>query len=268
MAIPLPEATLLGIVQGITEFLPISSDGHLALAQLLFGGQVDPAATVLLHLGTLSATLVVLRKRARSALVEGVRGIVRPSLLKETPGGRDAVVVAIATLPTAVVGLSLKNLSFGDSRSPTLVGFCLLASAVAIGSTYWAPRGERETPEPAGALLVGLAQGLAVLPGLSRSGLTLATLLWLGVGGERAFELSFLIALPAIAGAEMLEARSAFHGDLSVPMLVYSTLIAFVVGMGALEVLGGVLARRVVTVFAIYLFPLGLATLAWGYVRP
>jgi undecaprenyl-diphosphatase len=268
MAIPVPEATLLGVIQGITEFLPISSDGHLAIARLLFGGQLDPAATVLLHLGTLSATLIVLRKCARSALVEGMRGVVRPALLKETPGGRDAVVIAIATIPTAVVGLSLKSLSLGESDSPTLVGICFLGSAVAIGSTYWAPAGARRIPTPMGALLVGLAQGFAVLPGLSRSGVTIATLLWLGVAGERAFELSFLISLPAIAGAELLDARHALHGDFGGLALVYATFIACVVGVGALEVLRSVLERRVVAVFAIYLVPLGLATLAWGYARP
>ena len=265
MAIPMPEATLLGIVQGITEFLPISSDGHLALAQLLFGGQVDPAATVLLHLGTLSATLVVLRKAVRSAIAEGLRGLVRPSLLRETQGGRDAIVVAIATIPTAIVGLSLKNLSLGESGSPTLIGLCFLVSALAIGSTYWAPTGERSTPPHAGALLLGLAQGLAVLPGLSRSGMTIAILLWMGVTAERAFELSFLIALPPVLGAELLEVR---HSCLAGLPVLYATLIAFVVGVGALHVLRGVLVRRVVYVFAIYLVPLGLATLAWGYARP
>jgi undecaprenyl-diphosphatase len=268
MAIPLSEATLLGLVQGITDFLPISSDGHLALAQLLFGGQVDPAATVVLHLGTLSAILVVLRKRVLRALLEGARGVVRPSLLKETPGGRDAMVIAIATIPTAIVGLSLKNLSLGESGSPALIGLCFLGSAVAVGSTYWAPLGERDAPSHAGALLVGLAQGLAVLPGLSRSGMTMATLLWLGVTGERAFELAFLISLPAIAGAELLEARHVLHSGFGGTVLVYATLIAFAVGIGALHVVRSVLQRRVLAVFAIYLVPLGLATLAWGYARP
>jgi undecaprenyl-diphosphatase len=265
MAIPMPEATLLGVVQGITEFLPISSDGHLALAELLFGGQVDPAANVLLHIGTLSASLLVLRKSVRSAFAEGLRGLVRPSLLRETPGGRDAVVIAIATIPTAIIALSLKNLSLGESGAPTLVGLCFLVSAVAIGSTYWAPRGERSTPPHAGALLLGLAQGVAVLPGISRSGVTIAILLWLGVSAERAFELSFLIALPAVLGAELLEAR---HSGLAGLSVLYATLIAFMVGVGTLLVLRGVLVRRVVYVFAIYLVPLGLATLAWGYARP
>ncbi len=269
MAIPLSEATLLGVVQGIADVLPLSADGHFALAQVLFGGHAaDPAAAAALHIGVLSATVVVLRKRARVAVVEGVRGILRPRLLKDTQGGRDAVVVALATIPTAVVGLSLKGLTFGGPTPATLLGGCFLASAVGIGSTYWAPSGDRPTPPHAGALLAGLAQGIAVLPGLSRSGVTIATLLWSGVAGERAFELSFLMWLPALAGAELLEARGAFHGAHGGLMLVYSACIAFVVGICTLELLRRLLIRRVVSVFAVYLFPLGLATLAWGYARP
>jgi undecaprenyl-diphosphatase len=268
MAIPLTEALVLGIVQGVTEFLPISSDGHLALAQMLFGGQADLATTVFLHLGTLGATLLVLRKRAVAALTEGLRGVFRPSLLKDTQGGRDAVVVAIATLPTGVVGLALKEPSEAWSSSPMIVGLCFLGSAIAIGSTYWAPKGEKDTPPHWGAVLVGIAQGTAVLPGLSRSAMTLAALLWLGVRGERAFELSFLMSIPAIAGAEILEARHAFHCDDSGLALILGTAVAFVVGLGALQVLRGVLIRRVVSLFAIYLVPLSIATLAWGYARP
>jgi len=94
---------------------------------------------------------------------------------------------------------------------------------------------------------------------------TIAILLWLGVSAERAFDLSFLIALPAVLGAELLDAR---HSGLAGLSVLYATFIAFVVGVGTLLVLRGVLVRRVVYVFAIYLVPLGLATLAWGYARP
>ena len=109
MAIPLGEGAVLGLVQGITEFLPVSSEGHLALAQLLYGGEPELAATVVLHVGTLVATLVVLRRRVWSAVDEGLRGLGRPSLLRETPGGRDARFVAIATGPTLIVGLALRH---------------------------------------------------------------------------------------------------------------------------------------------------------------
>jgi undecaprenyl-diphosphatase len=268
MSLPLPEALILGLVHGVTEFLPISSEGHLALLQMLWGNEADPATSVFLHLGTLAAAVVVLRKRVSSALVEGLRGMVRPSLLKDTLGGRDAVAVGLATLPTAVVALGLRGSAEAWSSSPTLVGICFLISALAIGSTYWAPKGEEDTPTHWGAVLVGVAQGAAVLPGLSRTAVTLATLLWLGMRAERAFELSFLMLIPAILGALLLEAAHASPAGESALALVLGASVAFVVGLGALAMMRGAVTRRVVSGFAIYLVPLGLATLAWGYARP
>jgi undecaprenyl-diphosphatase len=267
MAIPLTEALVLGVVQGITEVLPVSSKGHVALAQMLFGAQADPATASFLHLGTLGAVLLVLRKRVVGALSEGLRGVFRPSLLKDTPGGRDAVVVALATVPTAILGLALSAPADVLASSPSVVGVCLLGSALAVGSTYWAPKGERAVPSHWGAAVVGLAQGAAVLPGLSRTAVTLSALVWLGVRGERAFELSFLIALPAIAGAVLLGAWHGFGHDVGAALLL-GTGVAFVCGLAALEVLRKVMVRRAVAVFGIYLVPLGIATLAWGYARP
>jgi undecaprenyl-diphosphatase len=266
MASPITLAILLGLVQGMTEVFPISSDGHLALVQMLFGGQ-GLSSTVLLHLGTLGATLLVLRKRAAAAFAEGVRGILRPSLLADTPGGRDAVVVGLATIPTAILGLVLREPARAWAASPAVVGACFLLSALAIGSTHWAPVGERDTPTRWGAVIVGVAQGASVLPGLSRSATTLAVLLWLGVRGERAFELSFLMAVPVILGAELFGAHS-FEGGEGAFAVVLATLASFVAGLVALRLLRGVLARRLVAVFAIYLVPLSVATLAWGYARP
>jgi len=268
MSIPLPEALILGLVQGVSEFLPISSGGHLALARMLFGDEADRATSVCLLLGTLLATGLVLRKRAWSAAKEGLRGVVRPSLLKDTQGGRDAVAVLLATIPAGLVALALTGPAEAWSGSPTAVGIGLLASALAIGSTYWAPKGESDGPTYAGAVLVGVAQGAAIMPGLSRSAVTLATLLWLGTRGERAFELSCLMALPAMAGALVFEAGHASRGSDAGAALLLAAVTAFVVGLGALFVLRGVLARRAVSAFAIYLVPLSVATLAWGYARP
>jgi undecaprenyl-diphosphatase len=268
MGIPLSEGIALGAVQGVTEFLPISSDGHLALIQLLYGGQTDLAITVLLHVGTLAATVLVLHKRVLAALSEGLRGLARPSLWRETQGGRDAVVVVLATIPTGIVGLALKHSVEEWSSSLPIIGVCLLGSAAAVLSTRWAPKGQRTEPSFWGALLVGLAQGSAVLPGLSRSAMTLATLLWLGVDGERAFELSFLMSLPAITGAVLLEARHAFQGGGDPGVLIIGTTVSFVVGLGALAVLRRVLIKRALPVFALYLVPLAVAVFAWAYARP
>ena len=268
MSIPLGEGALLGLVQGITEFLPVSSDGHLALAQLLYGGDAELAATVLLHVGTLAATVVVLRKRVWNALEEGLRGIGRPALLRETPGGRDATFVAIASVPTAVVGLALRHRVEASFGSLYLVGGCFLASAVVVAATKLAPAGTRTTPAWTGAVLVGLAQGCAVLPGLSRPAVTIASLLWLGVGAERAFELSFLASIPAVLGALALESRHALHGDEALGALALGTLLAFVFGLAGLEAARRIVVHGKLHWFAFYLVPVAVATLAWGYARP
>jgi undecaprenyl-diphosphatase len=268
MTIALPEALLLGLVQGITDFLPISNEGHLALAQMLFGDSISLATAVFLQAGTLSATLLGVRKRATGAITEALRGVVRPSLLKDTQGGRDAVVVLLATIPTGIVGLLLRGPSELFARSPTLLGACFLGSALAIGSTYWAPPGKKDSPGHWGSILVGVLQGAAVLPGLSRSAVTIAALLWLGTPGPRAFELSLLVSLPMLAGAKFLGARHEFHGTDSVAALLLGSCAAFVTGLAALHLLRVAVVRRLVPVFAVYLLPLGIATLAWGYARP
>jgi len=268
MAIPLSEALVLGVAQGIAEFLPISSDGHFMLARMLFGGGADATMSLFLHLGVLGAALLVLRRPVGAALVEGLRGVVRPSLLEDTPGGRDAVIVALVTVPALVVGLGLLGPAEAWASSPVVVGSCLLGSALAIGSTHWAPKGDLETPTRWGALLVGVAEGAAVLPGLSRTGVTIATLLWLGVRSERAFELSLLASIPAIVVAEILGARHGLAGDPGVLAMVLGAFVALGAGAASLRLLRDMVTRRSVAVFAIYLVPVGLATLAWGYARP
>jgi undecaprenyl-diphosphatase len=269
MAIPLAEAIVLGAVQGVTEFLPISSDGHLSLAQLYFGREPELALTVLLHAGTLAATLIVLWERVKSATFDGARALFRPSLFRDTPGGRDALFVILASIPTAIIGFTLKKPVEVWSSSPVIIGICLLGSALAVGSTRFAPRGEKDVPGAMAAIVVGIAQGSAVLPGLSRSAMTIASLLWLGVRAPRAFELSFLLSLPAVAGALALEARHAFHGGAAeVVPLVAGTVVSLACGIGALMALRGVLARGKLAWFAVYLVPLAVATIFWGYAKP
>ena len=266
---PFGEAALLGIVQGLTEFLPVSSDGHLALAEILFKLKSGLASNVMLHVGTLLATLVVLNREVWAALRDGFAALLRPASLRRTRGGRDALVVLLASLPTALVGLFLRQPVEQWMESPLAIGLGFLGTTAALVLAHFSVQGDREQPPLAGALLLGAAQGLAVLPGLSRSGSTIAVALWLGVKPERAFELSMLMSVPAVLGTlglELAEARQVAFAP-GAPALV-AALVAFVTGIVALRALRVLVARGHFGWFAFWVGPLALATMGMGLAWP
>jgi undecaprenyl-diphosphatase len=266
---PTAEAVLLGAIQGLTEFLPVSSDGHLALAEILFSAKSERLTfNVMLHAGTLLATLLVLRARVASAAVEGVRALARPARFKETPGGRDALVVILASLPTAAIGFGLRDLVERWTETPLVVGLGFLGTAALLISSRWAPRGTDDSPSMLGAVVLGLAQGLAVLPGLSRSGSTITVALWLGIKPERAYELSMLMSLPAVLGAILLEAPKALKAPEGMGLAAIGAAVAFAVGVVALVILRRALARGHFALFAIWVLPVALATLALARAWP
>ncbi len=262
------QTAALGVLQGLTEFLPVSSDGHLALAELLFkitGGGL--ALNIFLHLGTLLATLVILHKPSLALIRAGFSSLARPSLMLEE-SGLDLRTVLLASLPTAVIGLALRHRVEAWTEQPLAVGLGFAATSAVLLSTLRAPRGEAAGPTAWGAVLIGVAQGLAVLPGLSRSGCTIALALWLGVRPSRAFELSMLMSLPAVAGALLLEAPKAVNEGGSLGPALVGAGTAFVVGLLALSMLRGLVIRQRFAWFAVWVAPLALATLALARAWP
>lgn len=268
LPIDLPTAIVLGVVQGITEFLPISSDGHIALAALLFGERDMPLSmVVLLHVGTLIATFIVFRADVAALLASMARGVDAPRAWAATDEGRTILTVGLASIPTAAIGLALHDLVEAWSHVPWIVGACLLGSAIAVGSTRWtgdrAGRLEIALP-PAQALLVGVAQGLAVLPGLTRSGSTIACMIALGTAGPAAFRLSFLMSLPAVLGAVVLELRRPVEVLESLGAAALAgAAVSFLVGWASLLLLRRLVDRGRFWAFAIYLVPLGTALIVW-----
>jgi undecaprenyl-diphosphatase len=261
--IGLVPAIALGVVQGITEFLPISSDGHLAIAAMLLGDvETSLAMVVLLHVGTLIATAIVLRTDVASLL----RTLATPKSWSTTEDGRAIRTILIASVPTAIIGLALHDVVEPLSRSATVVGVCLLGSALAVGSTRWTAAGATSPSLDLPvwkALVIGVAQGLAVLPGLTRSGSTIGVAMLLGMSGPAAFRLSFLLSLPAIAGAAVLELRHPeVISSLGAPAVV-GAVVAFAVGLVALLGLRQIVARGRFWAFAVYLVPLGLGLIAF-----
>jgi undecaprenyl-diphosphatase len=258
----LTDAILLGTVQGITEFLPISSDGHLAIAQHYLKHFEQPGLLfdVLLHVGTLGAILLYFSRDLGRLLAAPFR--------KTGDAARDRRLlwlIVIASVPTAIIGFSLKAHVETWMEDMRVVATMLLLTGTVlfVGERYrrGGRRGEAALTA-SDALLTGIAQGLAVLPGLSRSGSTIATLLFRGVDGEAAARFSFLMAIPAISGAALLSLKDlAALPSSNVPAYLAGAGVAFLVGLCAIHLLLGMIRRRRLVWFAGYCWLLGLALL-------
>jgi undecaprenyl-diphosphatase len=256
---------LLGAVQGVTEFLPISSDGHLALGARLFGAADMPLPfVVFLHVGTLLATLLVFHDDVRRLGLALWDGALRPRVLVETEAGEELLAIAAATIPTGVLGLLLQRYVASVSSDLFVVAVCLLGSAALVLTTRFTGGGAKTVLAPLPAAFLGVCQAFAVLPGLSRSATTIAVAMLLGLGPKAAFRFSFLLSLPAVAGAVLLESFDLGALDGFGAAALAGGLVAFFVGWASLRLLRGTLDRGRFWVFALYLVPLALALLVWN----
>ncbi len=263
------EAALLGLLQGLTEFLPVSSSGHLVLGQALLGIHLPGVAfEVAVHVATLLAVLVVYRSR----IAELVRGLLS--------GDRDSAayvgLLVVASVPAAAVGLAARPFFEDTFERPSLAaGFLLLSGVFAWSIARTTHRqaaadGVRERPSLLGAMVVGLAQALAILPGISRSGSTVAVGAGTGVGVVRMAEFSFLLSVPAIAGAALLQAtggEAAWRAVGAAPLIV-GFAVATVAGILAIHLFVRMLRSRNFHWFAYYCWLVGGAYLLAATVAP
>lgn len=254
------DAVLLGVVQGVAEFLPISSSGHLVIVGALLresrGQEFDPQSNlqlnVAVHLGTLFSILVVYRR----------------DLLAVLRNMRLCLFIVLATLPVVVVGLSLKNAIESHLFTPLVAGVCLFVTAGLLAWAERSPVGESTTDTMTAkqAGIIGLFQALAILPGVSRSGSTISAGLLAGMKPDDAARFSFFIAIPAIAGAVVLKAKDMLDGtggDTPLPVLLVGAAVAFAVGWLSLRGLLGLVRRRQLQWFAWYCALAGAATVVW-----
>jgi undecaprenyl-diphosphatase len=253
---------ILGLVQGLTEFLPVSSSGHLVLAQYflgVLGGGL--ALEIWLHLATLVAVVVALR----ADLFRVLRSFLPGATSEDRAYGRRLTVATIVgTIPAALVGLFLKDLVEGAFVSVRLVGVDLLITAgILVVSRFFT--GGTATLTPTRGLLIGIAQALAILPGISRSGSTLTAGVVSRLSGVDAARFSFMLSIPAILGAVVLELPAlADLGTTSPAALGVGFLSAAVTGYVAIRVVWRVMERGRLAVFAPYCALLGIAALFWG----
>ena len=254
------DAIVLGLVQGLTEFLPVSSSGHLVIAQELLGAAAPGIFfEVLVHVGTLVSVVWVYRQ----TLMDLAVGLARRERDAWSYLGR----IAFATLPAALIGFLLEDDIGAAFDSPVFVGAMLLVTAGFLWSTRAAlarrPQGEVDWGR---GYEMGLAQALAILPGISRSGATVTTALWRGVDPDEAARFSFLMSIPAILGAGILEVGPVVSGGIQVPFgpAVAGFLTAAVSGVLAIRLFVRMLRNRTFPAFAPYVAAVGAGFLLYG----
>ncbi len=272
-------AILLGILQGLTEFLPISSSGHLVIAQQIFGiEEADMAFDIILHLGTLVAVLAYYWKDILQLIGEFFTLISqlfkgeKPKLLDpHRPYRILLVMVVVATIPTALIGFLFKDLFVKLFGGIYIVGYALVITGVLL----WVSNGIIEGKKRAqnitllDATTVGLLQGLAITPGISRSGSTIFAGLLRGFNRELATRFSFLLSIPAILGAVILEGKEIFKSQVAIanilPILA-GFLAAAISGYFAIHILIRLLQKKKLNYFAYYCWAVGLLTILYSWV--
>ena len=266
------EAILLGILQGLTEFLPVSSSGHLVLAQQFLGLQ-EPLVffDVMLHVGTLAAVLVAYRDAIKRLVIGGLSTLGdtqfwrQPRAMLNTSAELKFIgLILLGSIPTGIIAVLFKTQLESLFDEVRLVSIMLILT----GFILQLPRLRREKADnPAGQLktwhapLIGIAQGCAITPGISRSGTTISLGLFLGIPAKTAAEYSFLLSIPAILGAVVLKIRDV--GDTTVPLHIVGTgmIASFIVGYIALRFLLVMLNRGKFSMFSYYCIALGLTSL-------
>ena len=257
------EALVLGIVQGLTEYLPVSSSGHLAIGSALFGieGEENLAFTIVVHVATVFSTLVILWKE-----IEWIfRGLFKFQMNSET---RYAINILISMIPIGIVGVFFKDTVesiFGSGL--LIVGCMLLVTAALLAFSYYAKPRQKENISMKDAFIIGLSQACAVLPGLSRSGTTIATGLLLGNNKAKLAQFSFLMVIPPILGEALLDVLKLVKGediagDIPTFSLVVGFVAAFLSGCLACKWMINIVKKGKLIYFAIYCAIAGLVTIA------
>ncbi len=269
------ESFILGLLQGLTEYLPISSSGHLTLGQNVLGisdpEQILPF-TVLLHVATVLSTIVILHKeviwifKGLFKLQPGQKGASVMQRLNSQQ--RYALAILVSMIPIGIVGIFFKEQVEETFSSMLIVGCCLLLTSALLTFSYYAKPKQKENISTKDAFIIGLSQACAVLPGLSRSGTTIATGLLLGNSKQNMAQFSFLMVIPPILGEALLETKeileiglSASFGGISPLSLIVGFLAAFISGCIACKWMISIVRKGKLIYFAYYCLAAGIATI-------
>lgn len=276
------QALIMGLLQGLTEYLPVSSSGHLTIASELFGidGESNMTFTIAVHVATVLSTLVILGSEI-GKILKGMCNPLSPRSLKGNgtflnrlnPDQRYVLNILVSMIPIGIVGVFFKDKVediFGSGL--LVVGICLLLTAALLTFSYLARPRQRENISLSHAFIIGLAQAVAVLPGLSRSGSTIATGLLLGNKKEKLAQFSFLMVIPPILGEALLDVLKMVKGeeatgDIDTLPLIVGFVAAFISGCAACKWMIGIVKKGKLIYFAYYCAIVGVASIVYSLLK-
>ncbi|MGA1847033.1 undecaprenyl-diphosphate phosphatase [Deferribacter abyssi] len=258
------DALLLGLIQGLTEFLPISSSGHLVIAQSLMKNFNEPGIfyDILLHFATLLSILVYFRKRIGKIIAAFFGIFIRKYRVIYYENKRFLWGIIIASVPTAIIGLFLEKYVEILFSKIVYVGYALIITSIIL---YLSDKGKGHMQiDGTKSFIIGIVQGFAVIPGISRSGSTIATAIFLGVKRDEAAEFSFLVSVPAILGATLLQIKNVDVVSLSnLNAYLFGMTAAFISGLVALSLVINFVKKANLKIFAIYCLIVGITAVVW-----
>jgi undecaprenyl-diphosphatase len=257
------QAIFLGVVQGLTEFIPVSSSGHLVFFQSLFGlKEPQLLFDIMLHLGTLMAVVIYLRKDLWE-MVQGAIEAIKAG--KINPPARLLLWIILATIPTGLMGVFFKDWFESLFSMPKVVGLMLLITGLFLWLTRLAKQDGRTVEKMTwiDSVLIGMAQGIAIIPGISRSGATISAGLFRSLDRELAGKFSFLLSIPAILGATVLHIRKlGTQGEVGLSLL--GMVFAFIVGYLSLRLLMKIIKSGKISSFSYYCWAMGMVIILLG----
>ncbi len=276
------QALIMGLLQGLTEYLPVSSSGHLTIASELFDidGESNMTFTIAVHVATVLSTLVILGSEI-GKILKGMCNPLSPRSLKGNgtflnrlnPDQRYVLNILVSMIPIGIVGVFFKDKVeeiFGSGL--LVVGICLLLTAALLTFSYLARPRQRENISLGHAFIIGLAQAVAVLPGLSRSGSTIATGLLLGNKKEKLAQFSFLMVIPPILGEALLDVLKMVKGEeatggIDTLPLIVGFVAAFISGCAACKWMIGIVKKGKLIYFAYYCAIVGVASIVYSLLK-
>ena len=271
------QAVILGLVQGLAEFLPISSSGHLALLQNIFGVESDQVLlfTVLLHVGTLVSVFVIYWKDIKELLVElcvTIRDLCtgKGLQLDQRPVRKLGIMIIVATIPTALIGLFFQDLFNQMYLSLPAIGAGFLITGFLMFAAERMGSASKDIKKMnfRNAIFIGLLQGIAIWPGISRSGSTLVGGLTTGLKREFAVKFAFLISIPSILGSVILEAPDAIREGIDpsfIGPVAAGVVVAAISGFIAIKTMIRIVSNKKLSYFSYYVWILGLCTIGYHF---